>query len=228
MNSKYKTLRSYNLVFAPSCALMIYKPELAEKIHQWLEKNLGRMEILPTCCKTKPDVPLNTKIINVCPGCDKRFSNKYENVTTVSLWEVIDNIESFKFPKHDGMSVSIIDACPTRNKPAILDSIRSLLSKMNIRLVEPERTRSNSTCCGSGFYGEMPVDDVIQAMKERTDEMPEKKVAVYCVSCIKSVFIGGKEACYLPDLLFGEETLPQVTDPDEWYGILDKYIEEHS
>ena len=38
--------------------------------------------------------------------------------------------------------------------------------------------------------------------------MPAEDVVVYCVSCAKAMFIGGKRPRYLVDLLFGEATVP--------------------
>jgi Fe-S oxidoreductase len=217
-----------NLVFAPGCALMLYKPDLVEKIHKQLESRFGKMEVLMTCCKKKPDVPEFSKIINVCPGCDKRFEFDYRNISTISLWEVFDEPGFFAFPDYKGRHMSIIDACPTRNKVIVQEAIRSLLLKMNIEIVEPANTKTKSTCCGAGIYGDVPVDMVLDAMKRRTAEMPEDDVVVHCVSCIKSVYIGGKSPQYLPDLLFSEETFPQTYEPDQWYAELDKFIEDNS
>ncbi len=224
-----KNIKAHNnMVFAPGCALMLYKPELVDKIHHHLEAKFGKMEVLMTCCKKEPDVPDFSKIINVCPGCDKRFANNYKNISTISLWEVFDKDGSFIFPDNKGKRMSIIDACPTRNKVIVHEAIRSILNKMNIEIIEPQNTKTKSTCCGAGIYGDVPVDIVIDAMKRRTSEMPEDDVVVYCVSCIKSVYIGGKRPQYLPDLLFSEETFPQTYDPDKWYAELDKYIADNS
>ena len=57
--------------------------------------------------------------------------------------------------------------------------------------------------------------------------MPSDDVVVYCISCTKSVFIGGKTPRYLVDLLFNEETIPKTLDPDEWHKELEEYISQH-
>ena len=57
--------------------------------------------------------------------------------------------------------------------------------------------------------------------------MPVEDVVVYCVSCVKSMFIGGKKPRYMMDLLFGEETLPQITDTAEWHRQIDEYMLNH-
>jgi len=215
------------MAFAPGCALMLYKPELAQKLHLILNENIGEMNILLTCCKHEPQLTTNFKIINVCPGCDKRFGNDYKNTSTISLWEILAESDFFTFPNYHGRRMSIIDACPTREQERVHTAIRTLLNKMNILLVEPKKTRTKSTCCGDSFYGIIPTENVKAQMIKRTSEMPLDDVIVYCISCIKSVFIGGKNPKYLIDLLFAEETLPKTYEPDEWHKELDNYIGTH-
>lgn len=214
-------------IFAPGCAMMLYKPSLAEKIHAMLKAEAGEMGVLNTCCRHDPGFETPTRIINVCPGCDKRFSNSYTNVTTVSLWVLLAASTTFEFPDYGGQSMTILDACPTREKPAIHEAIRSIIRKMHIRIVEPLHTRTASTCCGDSFYPQLPADSVNLLMKKRTAEMPLDDVIVYCVSCIQSVSIGGKKPRYLPDLLMGLDTLPKVYETEVWHRELDEYIEKH-
>jgi Fe-S oxidoreductase len=215
------------LVFAPGCALMIYKPELARKIHKKLVEKFGKMEMLLTCCQHKPDLPANSRVINVCPGCDKRYGKEFKSVSTISLWEIINENNFLDFPDYKGKSMSIIDACPTREEDRVQNSIRALLLKMNIRLVEPKNTRRESTCCGDIYYGSMPTEKVKELMIEKALEMPDNNIVVHCVFCIISVFNGGKNPRYLADLLFNEETVLKSFDLDEWHKELSEYIDKH-
>jgi Fe-S oxidoreductase len=226
MNIRPKT-EIERMVFAPGCALMIYKPESAEKLHQILSKNLSKLDKLMICCQHEPGLAINTRIINVCPGCDKRFRNDYNGISTISLWEVLADSNFFTFPDYHGTKMSIIDACPTREQVKVHDAIRSILQKMNITLEEPEKTRENSTCCGDSFYGVIPTEKVKELMVKRASEMPLDDVVVYCVSCIKSVYNGGKKPRYLIDLLLEEQTIPGTYEPDEWHNELKDYIEKH-
>jgi len=91
----------------------------------------------------------------------------------------------------------------------------------------PARTRTHGFCCGDGCYGEIPTEDVMKLMVKRASEMPAEDVVVYCVSCAKAMFIGGKRPCYLVDLLFGEETVPGTLDPDAWHKEIDDFTREH-
>ena len=215
------------LVFAPGCALMLYKPELAEKIHQKLQEKLGKMEMLLTCCQHDPQLSPNTKIINVCPGCDKRFRNDYWNITTVSLWEILARKDFLELPDYSKEQMSIIDACPTRDQVEILNAIRTVISKMNIMLIEPKNTKAKGTCCGDSYHGIISTEEVVDLMKQRTAEMPVDEVVVYCISCVKAVFNGGKKPRYLIDLVFEEETIPKTIYPDDWHNELRDYINLH-
>lgn len=214
-------------LFAPGCALMLYKPYLADRLLSLLKDNVGNVDCLSTCCKHEPIHSTDIEVINICPGCNKRFNNDYSGVTTVSLWEILAETDLFPFPDYNEKAMSIIDACPTRDQEKIHDSIRILLKKMNIRLIEPVKTKTHGTCCGDTFYGTLPVNEVKQMMIKRTLEMPAEDVAVYCISCTKSVFIGGKQPRYLIDLLFNENTVPKTLDPDAWHKELDDYILKH-
>lgn len=214
-------------VYAPGCALLIYKPDLAKKVLEFLDKDLGGIPEHTICCRHDPNLEKGTQIINTCPGCDRRFRQLYEGISTISLWEVLAESENFPFPNYKGKKMTIHDACPTRTEERVHVAIRKLLERMNIEVVEPEHTRTNSICCGDSFYGILPVEEVKEHMKKRAEEMPCDDVVVYCVSCTKSMYIGGKKPHYIVDLLFGEETEVSTFEPDEWHDQVNKFIEEH-
>lgn len=214
-------------VFAPGCALMIYKPELGKKMLDFLNSDLGNIEEHLICCNHEPNLEHGTQIINTCAGCDRRYRELYSGITTISLWEVLAESKTFPFPDYKAKKMAILDACPTRHEERVHNAVRVLLKRMNITVVEPEKTRTEGTCCGDSFYGVLPVDKVKEQMKNRAHEMPAEDVVVYCVSCCKSMYIGGKKPRYLVDLLFGEGTIPGTFEPDQWHGQLDKFINEH-
>jgi Fe-S oxidoreductase len=168
-----------------------------------------------------------TEIVNTCAGCDSRYRKHYQNVTTISLWEVLAQSTTFPFPDYQGKKMAVLDACPTRDQVRVHKSIRILLDKMNIDLVEPKNTGTRGTCCGDSFFGVLPVDQVKEQMKKRAAEMPADDVVVYCVSCCKSMHIGGKKPRYIVDLLFGEETLPKTYEPEDWHAELEEFIRNH-
>ncbi len=214
-------------VFAPGCALMIYKSNLANKMLEYLKDNDICTYQHLTCCRHEPDLDQGTEIINICAGCDKRYSELYEGISTISLWEVLANSKSFPFPDYEGTTMTIHDACPTRSNERVHNAIRVLLSRMNIQVIEPKKTRDKAVCCGDSFYGLIPDEQVKFHMKKRADEMPMENVVVYCVSCIKSMTNGGKTPRYLVDLLFNEETHGGECDPSKWHDSLNEFINNH-
>lgn len=216
-----------NQVFAPGCALYLYKPELAAKMLGLLQGAIPGLAEHTTCCRHQPQLATGTQIINVCAGCDRRYRELYPGISTVSFWELLARSESFPFPDYRQQKMTILDACPTRDQERVHTAIRTLLQRMNIALVEPEQTGAKSSCCGDSFFGLLPVDQVKQQMAKRAMEMPADDVVVYCVSCIKAMHIGGKNPRYLPDLLFGEPTHPGTFEPEAWHAELDAFIENH-
>lgn len=214
-------------VFAPGCALMLYKPELGKKVLQFLNKDLGSIDEHLTCCRHEPNLDKGTQIINTCPGCDRRYRELYSSVTTISLWEILAESENFPFPDYNGQKMTIQDACPTRTQERVHNAVRILLQRMNIDLIEPERTKTKGTCCGDSFYGVIPPMQVREQMKKRASEMPVDDVVVYCVSCSKSMHIGGKKPRYMIDLLFGEETVPGTYETEKWHAEIDEFINGH-
>ena len=214
-------------VFAPGCALMIYKPDLGRKVLDFLNSDLGDIDEYLICCRHKPNLDKGTQIINICAGCDRRYRELYEGITTISLWEVLAQSKTFSFPDYEGKEMTILDACPSRDQVRVHNAVRELLKRMNIVVIEPEKTRTNQKCCGDSFYGAIPVEKVKQKMRKRAEEMPVENVVVYCVSCSKSIYIGGKKPRYLVDLLFGEDTIQGTFEPDEWHDQLNNFINVH-
>jgi len=218
-------------VYAPGCALVTYKPELAKKVLQFLNEGLnedfkGIAEHL-TCCRHEPNLESGTRVINTCAGCDKRYRELYEGISTISLCEILAESQTFPFPDYHGMEMSIHDACPTRTEERVHSSVRKLLERMNITISEPKNTRTKAICCGDSFYGVLPVEQIKEQMKKRSNEMPCDNVVVYCVSCIKAMYIGGKKPRYIIDLLFGETTEIGTFEPDAWHRELQKFIDAH-
>lgn len=215
------------MYFNPGCALSIYKPHLEEDLFRLLKKEFSEIEMHKVCCRHQPGLQAGSVIVNVCAGCDRRFGSLYEGVSTVSLWELLDRSESFVFPDYSGKEISVHDPCPVRGNPKVHQAVRNLLEKMNIKVKETEHIREKSVCCGDDFYGKIPLEQVHDRMKKRADSMPAGDVCVYCVSCIKSMYIGGKNPLYLPDLLMGETTHPGIYETVEWHDRLNEYIETH-
>lgn len=147
-------------VFAPGCALYLYKPQLAARMLGLLQQENPQLAEHATCCRHQPGLAAGSQIINVCAGCDRRYRELYPGISTISFWELLAQSETFPFPDYQGRPMAILDACPTRDQERVHRAIRTLLQRMNITLREPEHTGARSTCCGDSFFGVLPVDQV--------------------------------------------------------------------
>lgn len=213
--------------FNPGCALNLYKPESAPKIMNLLNQYFGPVKYHDLCCHHNPRLPYGSTIINNCAGCDRRFRSLYEGIQTISLWEILNSVENLPLPDHTGLTVSVHDSCSFRQKPQVHAAVRSLLRKMNIEIVESPYSGTNSICCGDNFYPRLPIEKVTEFQKKRAAQMPCQDVVVYCVSCIKSMAIGGKTPHHMVDLVLNETTEPQEIRIDVYHEALNQYIDRH-
>ncbi|MHC1719685.1 MAG: heterodisulfide reductase-related iron-sulfur binding cluster [Clostridiaceae bacterium] len=213
--------------FNPGCALSTYRPESEVRVLEILQKYFGPVKMHNICCHHDPKLPAGSTIINNCAGCDRRFRSLYEGINTISLWEVLDSVDNLPLPDHTGLTVSVHDSCSYRPKPQVHSALRSLLRKMNVKIIESEFSGTKSICCGDNFYPTLPVEKVNEFQKMRASQMPCQDVVVYCVSCIKSMAIGGKTALYMVDLLLNEQTDPQDTNLVTYHDALQLYIDAH-
>ena len=134
------TIQAY---FNPGCALSIYKPKMENKIINYLSQNYKKTVMHKICCRHEPRLDKRSLIINVCAGCDRRFGSLYEEISTISLWEILDGLESFAYPDYKGLKLSVHDPCPVRKKPQVHQAVRNLLEKMNIEAVETKLSGSS-------------------------------------------------------------------------------------
>lgn len=214
-------------LFAPGCALMSYKPHLADKLKKLIIDKYGEMDNLLECCFTKPEIEEGTLIITPCVTCASRYTNMYPKCYSEFFLETIVESDDFDFPDYGGAMMSIQDTCSSRTMPETQATIRKLLEKMNIKLVEPARTGIKAKCCGQTLYGKADIEKVRSFMKTRASEMPCEEVVVYCSSCIMSMTQGGKHPRYILDLIFGEKTSINY-GIESWNKRLADFRKKHS
>lgn len=213
--------------FNPGCALNMENPQAAQKLLALLNAHFGPVEFHTTCCHHDPGLPAGSTVINNCAGCDRRFRSLYPGVNTISIWEVLDSVETLPLPRYEGLTVSVHDSCSYRPKPQVHAAVRSLLKRMGIHIVESAFSGTNSVCCGDNFYGYVPVGRVRDFQKKRAEQMPCPDVVVYCVSCVKSMAYGGKVPHHMADLVLGEPTRVGEERLDAYHDALARYIEAH-
>lgn len=213
-------------IYAPGCALMAYKPYLAERLKEYVERRYGRMDTILTCCFEKPDLPDGTCVLTPCATCAERYAKDTASPSKCLLNDIADD-DTFPFPDYGGIEMSIQDTCSARKQPDILASVRRILERMNIRLVEPQFTGKRARCCGQVFYGKMETEKVEENMRRRANEMPCGEVVTYCSSCIMSMTVGGRKPRFILDLLFGEPTDMSGITAVKWNTSLAEFRARH-
>ena len=214
-------------LYAPGCALMAYKPHLSEQLLRYVTQTYEPMDTLLSCCFNTPQLPPDTCIVTPCATCAERYAKLYPHCTSEFLLTRLADSTTFPFPDYGGVEMSIQDTCSARAYPEFLATVRRLLQRMNIRLVEPAKTGRRAKCCGQVFYGKLETPKVEALMKVRANEMPCHDVVVYCASCIMSMTVGGKRPRYLLDLLFGEPTEMLHAGADRWNQTLAEFRRTH-
>ena len=216
------------LYFNPGCALSVYKPEAEIKVLKMLQEFYSaKIKLHNICCHHNPNLPEGSTIINNCAGCDRRFRSLYKGIQTISLWEVLSALYDLPLPDYYGASISVHDSCSYRPNPQVHAAVRDILKKMNFKIFEAECHGTRSICCGDNFYPALSVEKVNELQRKRAAQMPCEEVAVYCVSCIKSMHIGGKKARHMVDLILNESTEVQTYQTDLWHDQVNAYIEAH-
>lgn len=193
------------VLFAAGCALRAYKPDLISNMTRFLIDNGLADGAYLTCCKKESKFSEETKIINCCPGCSRKFEMLGTDVTTVSLWKILLDTE-FPFPNYHGEKMSIQDACHARNRNSfeMQEAARTLCERMNIEIVEPKYTRDEARCCGGCSQDSLVIRE--RMAKKRAEEFPQDNVVVYCTGCTRSLSITDVKPRHLLDLLFDEPT----------------------
>ena len=213
--------------FNAGCAMSIHSPDTVRKLLALLRAHFGPVQLHTTCCRHEPGLPAGSTIINNCAGCDRRFRSQYAGIATISLWEVLNSIEHLPLPTYEGLRVSVQDSCSFRRKPQVHAAVRGLLMRMGIAVQDAPQSGGRSICCGDHFFRRVPNERAIAFQHMRAAQMPCQTVAAYCVSCIKSLAVGGKTPRHLADLVLGQPTDVGETNPDAWHAALDRWIEAH-
>ena len=191
------------MLFAAGCTLKAYKSESVSKMAEFLYKSGVIGGIYDMCCKSNPGIEEAARIIDCCPGCRSVFE-AIPNASVVSLWRVLIHTD-FPLPNYHGRKMTIHDACHARgrNSSEIQDAARELCKKMNIKLVEPSRTRDEAPCCGGCAKNK---EARIQMAYRRAGSLPCEDVVLYCTGCVRSFSVTDVRPRHLFDLIFSEQT----------------------
>ncbi|MEF9992645.1 MAG: (Fe-S)-binding protein [Romboutsia sp.] len=219
-------------IFLPGCSLSSYSPELVIKTYEYLKKNIDDLSIAFECCG-KPTLSMGdvekfesyyeklnnifsndevVEIIVACPNCLKTIKEHSKNIKVTSLWSIINEykVDEKLINYYEDLETefSLHDPCPIRKEYKIHDDVRGILKSIGIKVVEFEKNRENSECCGSGGMLRVTNKEIsTNQSKKRANEAKSDTVVSYCQSCCESMMLAGKNILHVLDFLFNEDVI---------------------
>lgn len=206
-------------IYFPSCNFSAASPETAKKIRDYLAQTMD----VAGCCRVDESAYKDgAHAVYFCQACREMIEAKMgQRMTNENLLVYLDHDESFVVPNHAGLTVTVQDCYRDRSHPEIFDAVRSLLTKMNVTVVEMQENREHSGFCGNlhfepkkaeNFaivqkYGDTPIwqyapEDEAALMREQAEKLPCELAVCYCNRCVKGIRTGGGKAVHILDLLF--------------------------
>ena len=210
-------------IFFPGCKVKASYKEASRKAAAYLHQKLGINPI--GCCRVNyKKLTDQDRAIVICPNC----ANIIEENTPVRkldfIWQVVDQDPDFPFPDYGGESMTVQDCWLAVERKDVQDTVRSLMRKMNISIVEQaehhERTRYCldllSKCSESdarlapkhyverGAHMYTPMDDgqKLAWLRDHCSKITTDKVVCYCKFCRDGIEMGGKLGLHLLEMLF--------------------------
>lgn len=230
--SKQFIKRESKKIFFPGCSLSSSSNDIVLKTYDYLKSNIKDLALVFDCCGkptlsmgdidkfnkhySKLDSMFNEneiyEVIVACPNCFKTIGNHSKNVKVKTVWEVIkeygipNNLKDYY--KDVDLEFSLHDPCPIRDESSIHEHVRSILNELGIKVLEFDKCRDKSECCGLG--GMVGVTNPKLAKKQtikRANEAKSDNIVAYCQACCDSMLSVDKKTLHILDFMFNKEVL---------------------
>lgn len=214
-------------VFFPSCKAKTAYSNASEKLRQYIQEKYGIEPI--GCCKAKyHQLTSNDTAIVVCNNCAAILEESSQVKDIQFVWELIDADEKFPFPDYHGEVMSIQDCWIAFEKRHVQETVRSLLSKMNIQYLELDENYDETRFCGTNLlspcteinaklayrryveegihmFTPCTAEEQVERFQKHCKKIKTDRVVCYCTFCTKAINIGGKQGIHMLELLFLNE-----------------------
>ena len=209
--------------FFPSCKASAQFKQASKNARVYVKEKLGVGPI--GCCRPNhAKLAADDTAVVVCNNC-ALIIDENTDADIEFLWEVIDSDPDFPFPDYRGERITLQDCWIAFDKPAAHEAVRSLLRKMNIKVVELAENRENSKFCGPNLcapctesnaelarkryveefphmFTPMGPDEQAAHFREHCEQIETDKAVCYCKFCADGINMGGKTGVHLLELLF--------------------------
>ena len=190
-------------VFFPGCTLPGTRPRQTLSTFEKLQNRIPALGIVLDCC-AKPSHDLGRQaafldgfgslkmlllssdiktVVAACPNCYQVIKNYGAPLQAVSVYEVLAELD-YPNPSLYKHTVSIHDSCAVRFNTTIHVSVRRLLEKVGMRLVETRNSGPLTLCCGEGGgAGHLQPDLAKQWARIRREQSGGRHLLTYCAGC---------------------------------------------
>lgn len=235
-------------IFFPGCSLSSYKNDIVLKTYEYLKFHIEDISLVFECCG-KPTLSIGDldrfnnyyskleskfnendiyEVIVACPNCYKTIKHNSKNIKVKIIWEVINEYgipkELNNYYKDIDKMFSLHDPCPIRDVDIIHESVRTILNELGVKIVEFDKNRNKSECCGSG--GMVRVTNPQLAKKQtnkRANQSKTDNIVTYCESCCESMLSVNKQTLHILDFMFNEDVLKYKTFTQDRSSTIKKW-----
>ncbi len=209
--------------YFPSCKATAQFKEASKKAKTYVSKKFGITPI--GCCRPNhKKLTSEDAAIVVCNNC-AAIIEENTKASIKFLWQIIDQDPDFQFPDYHGEKMTIQDCWIAFEKRYVQDTVRSLLNKMNIKVVELEENFEATKFCGVNLlspctesnaalahkryvvqfphmFTPMQPAEQVEHFQKHCKQIETEKVVCYCKFCTDAINMGGKKGIHLLELLF--------------------------
>lgn len=210
-------------LFYPGCQLAGSSPEAVKQAYGFLTDQLsGGVGLMLGCCGIPAHwagrAPLfnetmaafkaevarlgNPTVITACSSCLSVFKEFVPELSSTSLWEMLDTLSLPDGQFRPTEPLTIHDPCTARNQQGLRTSVRNLCTKLGIEVVEHDYCGELADCCGYGglmqFANKPLGTKAVQHKAERSD----LGGLAYCAMCRDNLATHGRPVAHLLEILF--------------------------
>lgn len=129
-----------------SCKINAAFPKQDERLMAYLQDhgNIGTVG----CCRDKEQLTLQEPALVICHTCASILEESGRTSDIAYVWEYIDKDPGFVFPDYQGEAITLQDCYMSKERTTVQEAVRSLLRKMNFKVVELEHNREQADFCG--------------------------------------------------------------------------------
>lgn len=209
--------------YFPSCKVTAQFKEPSMRAREYIKAKYG-IDPIGCCRPNHQKLRAEDTAIVVCNNCAAIIEENTE-ASIQFLWQVIDQDPDFRFPNYHGEAMTIQDCWVAFEKREVQDTIRSLLRKMNITVVELAENHEATKFCGVNLlspcsesnaklahkryverfphmFTPMEPDEQTAHFQKHCEQITTEKVVCYCKFCTDGINAGGKKGIHLLELLF--------------------------